>query len=384
MTVNYCVDSIKLDSDRITERKDAFWGDVTIFHDVVIASEIVQPYADGKAFKSRKELEAYAPTVDGRWVMTGQHPDDGIISDRSQIHGRTTLPRYVIDLNDPKTGRPSRAGVRADVEIFNSRVPATLLDEMKKGKKNDVSIGFFFTKDETAGVVDADSCKGQEYDYIQTNMFHDHLAAGIDEGRCPSPYCGIGADSLKQRLTGDPFAGFANFAECEATIRKENPKLSDEAVAAICGKLKSEHEGDIVEDDSLRNELKTLVRELLEEMQEVKAMKDAIKDKNPDWYLTVPWKEEPFTTMFDKLNDETRQIIIDAELCPTCTEDEEHPEDCPEGQHMVDGECVPIEEEEDDEPVEEDEPVVEDKKVEAKKLDPREVLDRFDALGLTE
>ena len=72
---------------------------------------------------------------------------------------------------------------------------------MKKGLKPDVSIGFFFSKDETAGTVDAGTLKGEAYDYIQRHMFHDHLAVAIDAGRCPSPLCGLGADALNQKLT---------------------------------------------------------------------------------------------------------------------------------------------------------------------------------------
>ena len=323
MIGTYCVDEIKLDSDRITEGKDDEWGDVTIFNDVVIASEIVQTYADGKAFKSRDELKAYAPTVKGRWVMTGNHPEDGIISDRSQIHGRTMNPRYVIDLVDPKTERPNRAGVRADVEIFNDNVPATLLDEMKKGEKNDVSIGFFFTKDDTAGVVADGAFKGAEYDYIQTNMFHDHLAAGIDQGRCTAPYCGIGADALKQRLTGNQIAGFANLAEGEKKIREENPKLSDEAVASICGKLKSEHEGDIVEETSLsdaKNKIETLLRDEYETIKgEILSQKE---QTTGDWWRRLDWTSDEYRAMYDTLGDETRVLIMEAGLCPDCQTDE--------------------------------------------------------------
>ena len=34
------------------------------------------------------------------------------------------------------------------------------------------------------------------------------------------------------------------------------------------------------------------------------------------------------------------RAIIEKE-CPTCGEDEEHPGECPDGEHMVEGECVP-------------------------------------------
>lgn len=256
-------DQIKLDAERITSYKHPVFGDTTVFHGVVIASEMVQPYEDGRAYKSRDELEKYAPYVDGRWVIVGAHPVEGIISERDQVSGRTINPHYVKDLNDPKTKRPCRAGVRADIEIFDGKVsPQTLLD-MKNGKKQDVSIGFFFSKDETPGIVEVDACKGEEYDYVQRNMFHDHLAAGLDNGRCPMPYCGLGADEIIKNLTGDPFAGFENFNDCINKVMEKNPKLSKESAIKICGKLKAQHE-DVLSANTRQN-LKALAAAIIDE-----------------------------------------------------------------------------------------------------------------------
>ena len=338
----YQEDNFKLDAERITEENHPIFGDMTIFHGVVIASEIVQQYDDGMAFKPREELKKYAPYVDGRWVILGSHPSNGIISERDQVSGRTVNPRYVKDLIDPTSKRPNRAGVRADIQIFNDMATKTQLDNMKNGLKADVSIGFFFSKDDSPGTVEADSCKGQTYDYIQRDMFHDHTAACIDNGRCPSPYCGLGADEIGQRITGDPFGGFSDFGSCVDKIMKEQG-VDKEAASKICGSLKAKHEDSKVEEELLRNEFKTLIRELLEDIQEVKAMKDAKLKQEPEWYLAINWSEEPYMTMFDSLKDETRQLLTDKGLCPKCGEDE----DCPEGEEKnEEGECVPMKKEE--------------------------------------
>ena len=339
MKIIYQEDSFTLDSERISDEKHPIFGDMTVFHGVVIASEIVQPYQDGNAYKPRDELEKYTPYVDGRWVIVGGHPQDGIISERDQVSGRTVNPRYVKDLIDPKSKRPNRAGVRSDVQIFNDKVAPKMLKDMKNGLKNDVSIGFFFSKDATSGIVDDGPFKGSAYDYIQRNMFHDHLAAGIDEGRCPSPYCGLGADEIGRRIGNDPFGGFANFGECTEKIMKEQG-VSKESASKICGSLKAKHEDNKLEDESLKNDLvKVLIGQLLDELREVKAMKDAKNDKQPEWYLNINWREEPYQTMFDSLNDETRQHITDEGLCPHCGEDEE----CPEGEEWngEHGKCMP-------------------------------------------
>lgn len=337
----YQQDSFKLTADRVSEERHPIFGDIVTWHNVVIASEIVQPYNDGRAWKPRDELEKYAPYVDGRWVIVGGHPEDGIISDTEQIAGRTINPRYVKDLMDPKTHRPNRAGVRADVQIFKNKVPPKLLEDMISGKKQDVSIGFFFTKDPTAGVVETDSCKGEEYDYVQRNMFHDHLAAGIDNGRCPMPYCGLGADEVKQNLTGDPFAGFEGFNDCVSKIMAKNKGMSEESAKKICGKLKSEHEDTKVEDDAMRKTLRELAQMILDEMEELKGMKDAQKEKTEQpWYAKIPWREEPYLTIYDCLEEDVRQLITEMGGCPHCDEDEEKKE-CEEGYEMNDkGECV--------------------------------------------
>jgi len=347
MTQLYQQDTFTLDAEKITEYKHPTFGDVTVFHGVVIASEIVQKYEDGRAYKSRDELEKYSWTVDGRWVTLGSHPKDGIISTRDQVHGRTVNPRYVKDLQDPKTKRPCRAGVRSDVEIFNDRVPANVLTDMKNGKRQDVSIGFFFTKDDTAGIVADGPFKGEEYDYAQGNMFHDHLAAALDNGRCPMPYCGLGADELVRQITGDPFAGFSGWEDCVATIMEENPKYTEEQAEAVCGKLKKEHEDNKGEDLAMRNSAKALVKALVDELEELQAMKDAKKDEEVKWFVSIPWKEDPYLTLYDSLNEETQKLIADEGLCPNCDEEgggEEEP--CEEGyEKNEEGECVKMKEE---------------------------------------
>lgn len=382
MTQFYQKDTFTLDSPKITEEKHPVYGDITVFHDVVIASEIVQPYQDGLAYKPRDELEAYAWTADNRWVMVGSHPEDGIISSRDQISGRTVNPRYVKDLLDPKTGRPNRAGVRADVQIFNKMISPKTLEDMKNGKKQDVSIGFFYTKDETKGAVVDGPFKGAEYDYVQRNMFHDHLAAGIDAGRCPMPYCGLGADEIGRRLTGDPFAGFSSFSDCQKKIKEKNPDLSDEQVNAICGKLKSENEDNKGEDEAMRKTLRELAQMILDEMEEIKGMKDAKQDEKP-WYFTIPWRDEPYITIYDALDEEVRQILVNEGLCPHCPADDEEPEEseCEEGYEKNEmGECVPMKEEEEetsDEPIEEETPLPEKKQ---DKLDPFDILRKADSV----
>ncbi len=101
-------------------------------------------------------------------------------------------PRFRKDLNDPKTNRPCRRGIEVDIRFFKDRTGKEVLDKMTVGQLKDNSIGFSCDKDPTPGEF-----QGQKYDYVQRNICIDHLAAPIEQGRCPSPYCGINVDSAE-------------------------------------------------------------------------------------------------------------------------------------------------------------------------------------------
>jgi hypothetical protein len=175
----------------------------------VIASEIVHKYEDGMAYKPALELERAAWTADGRWVKILDHPVEGMIQKISDISGQIQNVQFVKNLKD-HTGRPKRRGIVADIHFFKHNrdkagatpVPSEIIERIKSGDLSDVSIGFTYAKDETPGEFE-----GAKYNYVQRDFFFDHVAAPIEEGRCPAPYCGIGCDSLPgPRLIGrDPW-----------------------------------------------------------------------------------------------------------------------------------------------------------------------------------
>lgn len=162
----------------------------------VIASEIVHQYEDGWAYKPAQEIEKMAKIavdIGAVPVKILEHPGaatNNLLVKQSDVYGRTENFQYVKNLADPKTGRPMRRGVRADIRWFKDRVPEKVLTEIRNGTKRDVSIGFTFDTDPTPG-----KWNGTNYDYVQRNIFLNHLAAPITKGRCPGPVCGIGFDS---------------------------------------------------------------------------------------------------------------------------------------------------------------------------------------------
>jgi hypothetical protein len=164
----------------------------------VIASEIVQQYQDSRtgkpffAYKSADELEKAAWTADGRWVKVLAHPKSSSLDSVEDVNGKMMNPVFRKDLNDPKTNRPCRRGIQVDVAWFKDRTPKEVIDRARRMEIKDNSIGFTCFNDPTPGEF-----QGQHYDVVQRNIFIDHLAAPIEKGRCPSPYCGINVDSAE-------------------------------------------------------------------------------------------------------------------------------------------------------------------------------------------
>ena len=159
----------------------------------VIASEIVHEYPEGMAYKPGDELEKAAWTAEGRWVKILSHPDSALLQRASDIYGKIENVHFAKDLLEPKTKRPMRRGIRADIKWFKNRVPQDVLTKIREGKLRDVSIGFTYEEDRTPG-----EWNSQKYDYVQRNIFIDHVAAPIEAGRCPGPVCGIAVDSVVQ------------------------------------------------------------------------------------------------------------------------------------------------------------------------------------------
>jgi len=167
----------------------------------IIAREMIQPYSSGKAYKPADELEKAAWTAEGRWLTTEKHPDTLLLVRRSDVKGKVQNPAFVKNLMDPKTKRPMDRGIKAELMFFKDKISPLLIEDLKSGFRRDVSIGFTYDEDPTPG-----EWRGEAYDFIQRNIFIDHVAAGIPVGRCPTPFCGIGIDELGKMSIGlDPW-----------------------------------------------------------------------------------------------------------------------------------------------------------------------------------
>lgn len=328
-------DQVEIDSSKMEHYDHDVFGPVTVFKDVVIAREIVHEYKDGFAYKPADELEAAFWTATDRWAIAGGHPDSAVIMDRDQIHGRTTNVRFTNSLIDPKTKRPNNRGIIADLEVFDNKVAPETLESMKNGTKTDVSIGFFFSMDKTPGKIEDEKhpLNGISFDYVQRNLSIDHTAFALEKGRCPMPFCGIGADEITMRITGDPFAGYKNFAECvKKNQDKEDPK-------AYCGAIKAKVEAKKDVFKTALENMKSEIEAVLVQFEDSEEQLNEDEDKNigdsmslaevKDWFRLSDesWNdlEETERLYLKSLYREKNPVVIQdtVDECPECEDDEE-------------------------------------------------------------
>jgi hypothetical protein len=201
----------------------------------IIAREGVFPYPEGKAYKPAGELKEAAWTAEGAWIVAEKHPDTVVLTVRDDIKGKVENAKFCDKID----------GIVGNLRFFKVKCDANFLEEIKTGKRKDVSLGFFYDFDATAG-----DWNGQHYDFVQRNILVDHVAAGVPVGRCRSPYCGIAVDSLIRKIALDPeeTENFVHIPVRDAgdfdqeTFRTIDID-ADRGIKAVIGKLKSDPEG---------------------------------------------------------------------------------------------------------------------------------------------
>ena len=220
----------EVDATKIIEDSDEY-----LVVPAIIAREGVYPYPEGKAFKPADELKQASFTAEGAWVVAEKHPDTLIVTQRKDIKGRVENVAWGEDIS----------GIRANIRLYKKMNDLQFIEAVKSGQRKDVSIGFFYDFDPTAG-----EWKGQQYDFVQRNLLVDHVAAGVPVGRCRSPYCGIAVDSLIRKVSVDPeeTADFIHIPIRDAGDFVDGSfrtiELSaDQGIEAVIGKLKTAPEG---------------------------------------------------------------------------------------------------------------------------------------------
>jgi len=200
-----------------------------------------------------------------------------LLQTAKDIYGIVENPQYVKNLMDPKTKRPCRKGIRADIKWFKDKVPEKVIEQVKNGEMREVSIGFTYEEDQTPGEF-----QGTKYDFIQRNIFIDHVAAPIEKGRCAGPLCGIAVDSAL-KVAHDPFAEYESFEDCVA----KNPDKDDPE--AYCAEIKRKTEG--LSDDEKVAIAKCPVCKEIVNVGLLESAKRLVKAYGKDVFLIIKGKE---------------------------------------------------------------------------------------------
>jgi len=143
----------------------------------ILDRESILQYGNIRGYRSAKELQAAAFTLEGAWIVAYRHTPTPYIVDRGDVRGRVRSVSWDAEAN----------ALVGELHFAKSLCDAVLLEQVRKGTLSKDTSSAYFCKD----VFEAGEFGGQKYDARQENLMYHHVAVGIIEGRCPSPYCGI-------------------------------------------------------------------------------------------------------------------------------------------------------------------------------------------------
>lgn len=200
----------------------------------ILTREAILPFEGKRGYRPAKELDAAAYTLEGAWVVALDHIQSLFVTNRGDIRGRIENVKFCDKIN----------GIIGNIRFQKASCDKAFLDGVKNGSLKDVSVAYFCEENLTPGKF------GDEpYDFTQTNFMFGHVAAGVPEGRCPSPFCGMAVDSIFAKR-GDPeeTAKFIHIPirdkalfvqEMDRTITLS----ASEGIEAVIGKLQSDPSG---------------------------------------------------------------------------------------------------------------------------------------------
>jgi len=183
----------------------------------ILDRESILQYENIRSYRSASELQAAAFTLEGAWVVAYRHTPTPYIVHRSDIRGRVKNVSWNAETNS----------LVGELVFAKSLCDAVLLEKLRKGSLNkDTSTAYFCNELFVAGEF-----AGQKFDSKQENLMYHHVAVGVPEGRCPSPYCGI-MDSFSDflRVNVQPQQLFSRLTTVLVSAK--------EGIYALVGKLR--------------------------------------------------------------------------------------------------------------------------------------------------
>jgi hypothetical protein len=223
---------IELDSSKQV-REDAD----SLIVPAILTRESILPFPDGKGFRPAKELNDAAWTLEGAWVVSLNHIETVFVTNRTDIRGKVESVKFSDKIN----------GVLGDIRFFKSKCDKAFLADVKDSKLKDVSVAYF-----CEDVLVPGKFGDEPYDFVQQNFMFGHVAAGIPEGRCPSPFCGMAVDALlRPHRDPEETEEFVHVPVRDAGLFVTGSFRTitiseDEGIKAVVGKLKSDPKGSTV------------------------------------------------------------------------------------------------------------------------------------------
>jgi hypothetical protein len=193
----------------------------------ILVREHVSEFCNGRGYKPAAELRSAAFTLRGAWVVAFKHADSVFVSDRRLLPGQV----------DPASVRFDDAvnAVKGGIHFLKTLSDEAFLASIRDGTlSKDSSATYYCDERPEVGKFGDDT-----YDFIQSNFVFGHVAVGVPEGRCPSPFCGINADEpsnfLRVRVR-DP----GLFVSCRLTTVVKDARAG---IFALVGKLRDKLSG---------------------------------------------------------------------------------------------------------------------------------------------
>jgi hypothetical protein len=143
----------------------------------ILDRESILQYGNIRSYRPADELQDAAFTLEGAWIVAYRHTPTPYIVHRSDIRGRVKNVSW-----DTET-----ASLVGELVFSKSLCDSVLLEKLRKGTLNkDTSTAYFCNE-----LFEAGEFGGQKFDALQKNLMYHHIAVGVPEGRCPSPYVGM-------------------------------------------------------------------------------------------------------------------------------------------------------------------------------------------------
>jgi hypothetical protein len=143
----------------------------------ILDRENILQYGNIRSYRPASELQAAAFTLEGAWIVAYRHTPTPYIFHRSDIRGRVKNVSW-----DQET-----ASLIGELVFAKSLCDSVLLEKLRKGTlSKDISSAYLCNE-----LFEVGEFGGQKYDALQKNLMYHHVAVGVPEGRCPSPYVGL-------------------------------------------------------------------------------------------------------------------------------------------------------------------------------------------------